>query len=262
VWRRTVCLALGVWVVSVIADPMIQKVEPQWVGHYFRIELPRVASCGDKPTIVRHMFRSVGEHIEVPRPAPQIYEFSPHLGVDDVLRRDGGSWHPWRLSGGRFVLRRQEARADLTGIVPETEVWREDRIPDLAIDVKSKPSSGGAPAVSPYWSDAPMVFSAYDLPYRTKLDRKDESPFIGNHGLPSQASLFACSGRQNYREHRNHGSCQPSNGGIILIKESAGATDGNGPSLDDRHNDIGRSFYLRLGTVIRGLFAYACLKRR
>ena len=63
---------------------------------------------------------------------------------------------------------------------------------------------------------------------------------------PHQARLRAACCGQDYCKDCNDKSGNRSDGGIIRVDESASTLQADGPSLRNRQNDIGRTFYILL----------------
>lgn len=223
-----------------------------------------VAYRGDKPTDTRDVAWCARENIIIFCPSPHVDKLAIRLSVKNILRRNGGASRGWDHAATQAAFWSNKSRARLYCRPVEVETIGKSCGSDLTFGKHSHVLSGGVSTILPLNSKMPIIFIGFFVkcPKLSNSCREDKSPLVSNQGLLGQRGLFPRDDNQNNREYSYCEGSDRTNGRVILVKESPGAIERNGVSLDERRTSIGRTFYLLLGCVICGLIAYTCLKGR
>ena len=138
-------------------------------------------------------------------------------------------------------------------------IWR---ISAITMRVQAQVACWSVPCILPSRLKAPMIRLANFFKPLMKVDSEHVGSFIGNQCLSCESILLPRYQHQYDCECGYDYSSNSINRPIVRVQIISGASHGNGLVFEKRNSDVGRTFYLLMGSVFCGLLAYAFLKDR
>ena len=234
-----------------------------WAGGMW-LKKQGIALDIDQPTEFRNVRSSLWENIPITCPPIQVDKFSPILRVDNILGSDGSLIYAGGKAPDDNIVRPDKAFLLGSGGVVECVADRERRVSYITNSLNPHLLCRSITAVFPSWLEPPCIMSAVVIDHKilVKSSWINEAGFISNQSFLSKLGLPVGHMGEDDRENCYDDGRDCTDNRVILIDEGSSAYERNRLALQERHADIGRTFYLLCGSLACFLIAYALFENR